>query len=123
GDNFSVFRDATDVQDTGLVDRDVWIEYIEASSPLAPDFARRATVVSPLPSELGAGEAVSFEVSRLDLTSLGSPDNTDLAGYLVGADGERGEAVHTAPVTDGAATVTFTVPADLDGEYTLEMEA
>ncbi|MBD8061820.1 ExeM/NucH family extracellular endonuclease [Oceanitalea stevensii] len=123
GDNFTVFREATDVQDTGLVDRDAWIEYIEASSPLSPDFARRATVVSPLPSELVAGEDVSFEVSRLDLTSLGSPDNTELTVYLVGEDGERGEAVHTAAVTDGAATVTFTVPADLDGEYTLEMEA
>ncbi|MCM3660321.1 ExeM/NucH family extracellular endonuclease [Georgenia satyanarayanai] len=123
GDNFTVFADATDVQQTGLIDRDGWISYIENSSPLSPDFARRATVLTPLPSELVAGEEVSFEVSRLDLTSLGSPDNTELAVYLVGADGERGEAVHTAPVTDGAATVTFTVPGDLDGEYTLEMEA
>ena len=123
GDNFSVFREATDVQDTGLVDRDAWIEYLEENSPLTPDFARRSTIVTPLPSELVAGEEVSFEVSRLDLTSLGSPDNTELAVYLVGEDGERGEAVHTATVTDGAATVTFTVPNDLDGEYTLEMEA
>ncbi|WP_413451943.1 ExeM/NucH family extracellular endonuclease [Georgenia phoenicis] len=123
GDNFTVFREATDVQDTGLVDRDAWIEYIEANSPLSPDFARRSTVVTPLPSELTAGQRVSFEVSRLDLTSLGSPENTELAVYLVGADGERGAPVHTAPVTDGAATVTFTVPAGLDGEYTLEMEA
>src|SRR5690606_24687204 len=38
-------------------------------------------------------------------------------------DGERGEAVHTATVTGGAATVTFTVPADLEGEYTLELVA
>ncbi len=123
GDNFAVFRDATDVQDTGLVDRDAWIEYIGENSPLSPDFARRATVVQPLPEELTAGEEVSFEVSRLDLTSLGSPDNTELAVYLVGADGERGEAVHTAPVADGAATVEFTVPVDLEGDYTLEMEA
>ncbi len=123
GDNFTVFQDATDVQQTGLIDRDGWIQYIRDSSPLSPDFARRATVVTPLPSELVAGEEVSFEVSRLDLTSLGSPENTELAVYLVGEDGERGEAVHTAPVTDGAATVTFTVPGDLDGEYTLEMEA
>ncbi|WP_226924468.1 ExeM/NucH family extracellular endonuclease [Georgenia satyanarayanai] len=123
GDNFTVFEDGADVQQTGLIDRDAWIAYIRESSPLSPDFARRATVVDPLPSELVAGEEVSFEVSQLDLTSLGSPDNTELAVYLVGEDGERGEAVHTAPVTDGAATVTFTVPADLDGGYTLEMEA
>ncbi len=123
GDNFSVFREATDVQDTGLVDRDAWIAYLEENSPLSPDFARRSAVVEPLPEELVAGEEVSFEVSQLDLTSLGSPDNTELAVYLVGEDGERGDAVHTATVTDGAATVTFTVPDHLEGAYTLEMEA
>ncbi|PYF98427.1 5'-nucleotidase [Georgenia satyanarayanai] len=123
GDNFTAFEDATDVQQTGLLDRDAWISYIETNSPLSPDFARQSTVVTPLPAQLVAGEEVSFEVSGLDLTSLGSPDNTELAVYLVGEDGERGEAAHTAPVTDGAATVTFTVPSDLDGEYTLEMEA
>ena len=123
GDNFTMFREATDVQDTGLVDRDAWMEYIAENSPLSPDFARRATVVQPLPEELTAGEEVSYEVSRLDLTSLGSPDNTELAVYLVGEDGERGDAVHTAPVTDGTATVEFTVPEDLEGDYTLEMEA
>ncbi len=123
GDNFTTFAEATDVQQTGLLDRDAWMSYIAQSSPLSPDFARRATVVTPLPSELVAGEETSFEVRRLDLTSLGSPTNTELSVYLVGADGERRTAVHTATVTDGAATVTFTVPEDLDGEYTLEMEA
>ncbi|MEE6281885.1 ExeM/NucH family extracellular endonuclease [Georgenia sp. MJ170] len=121
GDNFTVFQSATDVQPTGLIDRDAWMTYIEESSPLSPDFARRAAIVDPLPSELVAGEEISFEVSKLDLTSLGSPDNTELAIYLTS--GERGEAVHTAPVSDGSATVTFTVPADLEGEYSLELVA
>src|SRR5690606_22480169 len=73
GDNFTVFQEGTDVQQTGLIDRDAWIEYIRQNSPLSPDFARRATVVDPLPTTLRAGQSVSFEVSRLDLTSLGSP--------------------------------------------------
>ncbi|WP_324649370.1 ExeM/NucH family extracellular endonuclease [Georgenia sp. H159] len=123
GDNFTVFEGATDIQQTGLLDRDAWMNYIEENSPLSPSFARRATVVTPLPGELVAGQQVSFEVSRLDLTSLGSPANTELSVYLVGEDGERGDVVHTASVTDGAATVTFTVPAGLAGQYTLEMVA
>src|SRR5690606_4978896 len=123
GDNFTVFTEGTDARYSGLIDRDAWMSYLQENSPLSPDFARRATVVTPLPSELEAGQEVSFEVDKLDLTSLGSPTNTELAVYLVGPDGERGAAVHTASVTEGAATVTFTAPEDLDGRYTLEMEA
>ena len=123
GDNFTVFNEALEQQYTGVIDREAWMEYIGENSPLSPDFARRSTVVTPLPEELTAGEEVSFEVSLLDLTSLGSPANTELAVYLVGEDGERGEAVHTAPVSDGAATVEFTVPEGLEGDHTLEMEA
>ncbi|TNC21367.1 ExeM/NucH family extracellular endonuclease [Georgenia sp. 311] len=122
GDNFSVFKGATDVQQTGLIDRDAWIGYLREASPLSPDFARRATVVDPLPSQLEPGQAVSFEVSRLDLTSKGSPANTELTVSLVGAGGQR-TVLGTAAVTDGAATVGFTVPAGLAGQYSLEMVA
>ena len=122
GDNFTVFTEGADVQQTGLIDRDAWITYLDENRSLSPDFARRATVVTPLPSQLEPGQAVSFEVSRLDLTSLGSPDNTELTVSLVGADGEAA-ALGTVAVTDGAATVAFTVPAGLTGQYTLEMVA
>ena len=125
GDHFSVFRDSTDDQYTAVIDREAWIAHIEENSPLSPDFARRATVVDPLPGALTAGEEVSFEVRGLDLTSLGSPANTELEAYLVSANpGERGEPVATFDVADGAAAVSFTVPADLDGgEYYLDMVA
>ncbi|MET3807164.1 5'-nucleotidase [Nakamurella sp. UYEF19] len=117
GDNFTEFTKATDVKDTGLIDRDVWINYLTAKSPVSPSFARRGVVVGPLPSAVTAGSPVSFGVSKLDLTSLGSPANTSVVATIDGA------AVGTFPVTAGAATVAFTVPGALVGAKTLTLTA
>ena len=58
-----------------------------------------------LPSPTRAGGAASFEVRGLDLTSLGAPANTTLSAKL----GEL--QLGTAPVSDGAAQVSVTIPA------------
>lgn len=117
GDNFTAFLQATDVKDTGLIDRDVWIDYLTAKSPISPSFARRGVVISPLPSAVTAGSTVSFSVSKLDLTSLGSPANTNVVATI------DGTGVGTFPVTAGAAAVTFTVPTSLVGAKTLTLVA
>ncbi|WP_454041653.1 ExeM/NucH family extracellular endonuclease [Cellulosimicrobium sp. Marseille-Q8652] len=125
GDNFRVFTEGTDPRDSGLVDRDAWIAYLSGNSPLSPSFARSRVVVDALPGPVTAGEDVSVALSRLDLTSLGSPQNTAVTGYLVPADGtfdpeNPGDPVGTATVTDGAVTLTATVPADAaEGAYDL----
>lgn len=125
GDNFRVFTQGTDPRDSGLVDRDAWIAYLQAGSPVSPSFARSRVVVDGLPGPVAAGGDVSVALSHLDLTSLGSPQNTAVNGYLVPADGtfdpaNPGDAVGTATVTDGAATLTATVPADAaEGAYDL----
>ncbi|OLT50960.1 bifunctional UDP-sugar hydrolase/5'-nucleotidase [Cellulosimicrobium sp. CUA-896] len=125
GDNFRVFTEGTDPRDSGLVDREAWIAYLQENSPLSPSFARSRVVVGDLPGAVAAGEDVSVELSGLDLTSLGAPQNTEVTGYLVPRDEELdpedpGEAVATAPVVDGAATLTATVPADAaEGAYDL----
>lgn len=128
GDNFRVFTEGTDPRDSGLVDRDAWIAYLadnSADAPIEPSFARSRVVVDALPGPVTAGEDVSVALSRLDLTSLGSPQNTAVTGYLVPADGvfdpeNPGDAVGTATVTDGAATLTATVPDDAgEGAYDL----
>ncbi|MCB7135184.1 ExeM/NucH family extracellular endonuclease [Cellulosimicrobium marinum] len=125
GDNFRVFTQGTNPRDSGLVDRDAWIAYLEENSPLTPSFARSRVVVGALPGPVTAGEDVSVELSALDLTSLGSPRNTEVTGYLVPADGtfdpeNPGDAVATATATDGAATLTATVPEDTaEGAYDL----
>lgn len=104
GDNFHIFRQSTDVRDSGLIDRDAWIQFITDNSPLTPDFARRTVAVSPLPTSASIGQPLAFTVSSLDLTSLGSPANTTLAASIGGV------SLGSVAVVNGAATVDLVVP-------------
>ena len=117
GDNFRIFTDGTDARDSGLIDRDAWISYLQENPAQAPDFARHAVAISGLPSAVNAGDPVSFTVSGLDLTSLGSPANTSLAVQLDGQD------LAPVAVTDGAAQVSFTLPAGISGPHALTLVA
>ena len=119
GDNFRVFTEATDVRDSGLIDRDAWIAYLSANRPVSPDFARHAVAASGLPGTVTQGDAVSFGVSKLDLTSLGSPANTSLRATWEASSA----AAVDVPVTDGAAQVDVTVPTDVVGAATLVLVA
>lgn len=120
GDNFWEFKNGTDVKDSGLVDRDAWIDYITKHSPLTPNFARHSAQVTDVtPNPVAPGSTVSLNVSKLDLTSLGSPANTQLTLTWEGSSAVLG----TVPVTAGAAAVSFTVPADASGSGTLLMTA
>ncbi|MBE1874395.1 ExeM/NucH family extracellular endonuclease [Myceligenerans sp. TRM 65318] len=126
GDNFRVFREGTDLRDSGLVDREAWIGYIESNSPLSPSFARSHAVVDALPGTVAAGGEVAVELSELDLTSLGAPRNTEAEAVLaaVGEDVSQGTSLGTFPVSDGATSVTATVPADTTaGGYLLHVVA
>lgn len=118
GDSFTSFQAGT-ARDTGLVDRDLWIGYLQDSlegEAIAPDFAKRQVEVPGLPATVTPGEEVSLDLAKLDMTSLGSPTNTEIAPLLV-----EGEDVYeisdgTFPVAGGAATVDFVVPDDaVDG--------
>lgn len=111
GDNFRIFKSGTDTKDSGLVDRDAWIKYLQAHNPVSPDFARRSVaVVNTTAAEVKGGDAISLAVSKLDLTSLGSPVNTSLRAEFTDAKGTV-TALGTVPVSAGAATVDVTVPA------------
>ncbi|RLV55580.1 bifunctional metallophosphatase/5'-nucleotidase [Aeromicrobium phragmitis] len=113
GDNFHAFTEGTNT-DTGLVDYEAWIDYLENNRPISPDFARRSVEVQGLQDEYAAGDTLTFTLPRLDLTSLGSPANTEVA---VEALPESGEPVTLGsfPVSGGAAQVEATLPADLSG--------
>ena len=117
GDNFSVFRDGADTRDSGLIDRDAWIDYLSANLRLAPDFRARGVQVSGLPAGVERGGDVALTVSGLNLTSLGAPAHTSLAGSL----GAR--ELSPVPVVDGAATVTVAVPADAADNEELNLTA
>ena len=108
GDNFHVFTRAEDKRDSGLVDLDAWVDYVQTTSPLSPSFVKRAVAVSPLPTTLTAGSTTTFTVSDLDFTSPNPPPTTttELVATLDGVE------VGTFAVTDGAVTVDLEVPAD-----------
>ncbi|MGW9112655.1 ExeM/NucH family extracellular endonuclease [Microbacterium sp. NPDC055683] len=120
GDNFTAFSEGDDTRDSGLVDRDAWIDYIEANSPLSPDFASTTAQVTGIPAgQVSAGDTVELQVSGFDLTSLGSPANTVLEPAIEGSAAEFADVA----VTDGAATVSVVVPEDAPEDATLVLTA
>ncbi len=114
GDNFTVFRSASDRLDTGNVDYEAWIDYLAGASPVAPDYAKHAVRVTG--STAGTpGSDVAFTVSNLNLTSRGTPETTSLQMQVGGQD------AGTVPVTGGSAAVTVSVPATAQVGDTLEV--
>jgi len=120
GDNFHEFKNAQSV-DTGLVDREAWIDYLGDESPVLPSFARRAVAVNDLPESVSKGSTLSFNLSQLDLTSLGSPANTKVSSFtLTSSGGQSTELPGEAGVTNGAAPVDVVIPSHVaPGRYTL----
>ena len=116
GDNFRVFLDGSNARDSGLVDYEAWIAFLQENKPVAPDFARQSVQVGSQPREVDEGARVEFGLSKLDLTSLGSPANTSVAVELRPATGDAVE-VGDFEVSGGAATIAFTAPQA--GSYTL----
>ncbi len=115
GDNFREFLEGTDAKDSGLIDRDGWIDYLGKNQPLAPSFARSHVVVDKTPAPTLPGDDATVSVSRLDLTSLGAPLNTKVTAYLRASGAafdpaNPGGSAGKASVTSGAATVTVKVP-------------
>ncbi|HZK36440.1 MAG TPA: 5'-nucleotidase, partial [Aeromicrobium sp.] len=120
GDNFHEFKNAPLV-DTGLVDREAWIDYLGSEGPVSPSFARRAVAVTDLPESVSAGSTLSFNLSQLDLTSLGSPANTKVSSFtLTSSAGESTDLQGEAVVANGAAPVDVVIPSTVSpGGYTL----
>jgi 5'-nucleotidase len=120
GDNFRELAKGTNVKDSALVDRDAWISYIQANSPLSPSFARRSVAAGTLPDGImPQGTEGSVELASLDLTSLGSPKNTSVSASF---EGSKAKPV-VSPVTNGAATAKFEVPFDAPANATLVLTA
>jgi 5'-nucleotidase len=126
GDNFRVFTEGTDGRDSGLVDRDAWISYLESASPITPSFARTRTVAATLPGTVKVGASTDVSLSGLDLTSLGAPQNTAVETFLVPSGGAAADGVSlgTSTVAGGATSASVTVPAGTaPGAYQLLVQA
>ncbi|WP_295823771.1 ExeM/NucH family extracellular endonuclease [uncultured Microbacterium sp.] len=142
GDSFSVFAKGTDTRDSGLIDRDAWIDYLKKNPGLTPDFTARGVQVSGARAA-APGTDLTVTVSNLDLTSLGAPANTTLDASFgaetvspratartmaLAAPSARiaalaAPAATSVAVVDGSATVTVGVPADAVGTLQLRLTA
>ncbi|WP_257953859.1 5'-nucleotidase C-terminal domain-containing protein [Nocardioides sp. B-3] len=108
GDNFTSFRKGTSSV-TGLLDRDLFRQFFEASAtPVAPDFARQQVYATGLKETYRAGEKASIVFTRLDMGARGAPKNSKLELVKVNTDGST-RIFGTVPVVDGNARVLFTV--------------
>lgn len=80
-------------------------------------------VTSTTAAGVKPGEPVTAAVSKLDLTSLGSPVNTALEASFTDSAGTVTQ-LGTVPVASGAATVNLAVPAGAaEGGATLVLTA
>ncbi|MEA9985508.1 ExeM/NucH family extracellular endonuclease [Subtercola sp. RTI3] len=120
GDNFREFTAGANTRDSGLIDRDAWINYLTTQSPVSPAFDRRGVSVTDVPtSALAAGTTAALTLSKLDLTSLGSPLNTSVSASFEGS----AAAPVVSPVSGGVSTVAFAVPSDVPADATLVIVA
>lgn len=121
GDDFTAFTEGTST-DTGVLDVETLADHVREQKTVSPDFARQQVeVTGTLPATVGAGDQVDVGLADLDLTSQGSPANSRVSAFAVSGDDYR--KLETFPVADGAADVSFTVPADLAGEQGLALVA
>jgi 5'-nucleotidase len=119
GDNFRVLAEGTDTRDSGLIDRDAWIDYISTNSPLTPTYDRRGVSVTGVPASVERGASSAVTLGKLDLTSLGVPANTEVSAVFE----DSTAAPVVSPVTAGVATVAFTVPVDAPDSAVLVVTA
>ena len=74
-----------------------------------------------MPDTVYAGEHVAFTLDKLNLSSLGSPENTTVEMSALDATSEQ--SLGTVPVTGGTAAVALDVPASFAGGGTLTLTA
>ena len=125
GDAFTAFEEGTNKADSGRIDLDAFVDYIESTSPVAPDLAQRAvgaTLTPPASADgYAIGEQVTVTLSSL-LFSNGGPLEGDAVVSL--GDVELGSAEIDPAIVDttdeqGRATVTITIPEGVAGEQEL----
>jgi 5'-nucleotidase len=125
GDAFTAFRDGTNKADSGRIDLNALVDYLDANSPVAPDEAQRAVGVTITPPADGVayanGETATLTLSSL-LFSNGGPTSGSATVSLGGT--QLGTGVIDPAIVDttdeqGRTTVQITIPAGVSGPQTL----
>ncbi|WP_058234937.1 5'-nucleotidase C-terminal domain-containing protein [Devriesea agamarum] len=114
GDNFHVLTKGKNMTDTGLVDRDAWIDYLGAHRPTVPPFAARGLETSQ-PRVVGTDLVI--DVKGLESLSLGAPQIAQATATIGKANPgtANGTATGTKPLTapyrDGVAQLRLPLDA------------
>jgi 5'-nucleotidase len=123
GDNFRAFTKGVS-RDSGLIDREGWVEYLGKNKPLAPSFERRQVFTEGLPQRIQPGKEHLFSLDKLDLTSLGSPENTKVTAALKPAGGTgSGTALGEFPVVGGSADIKLALTGYMPAGRVVELVA
>jgi 5'-nucleotidase len=122
GDNFHVFKEATDKRDTGVSDLQAMVDYMAAfaaEEPLAPDYTQHAVGAHLAGGDsVARGSRVTLKLSSLVMTAAGDLQDQTVRIFL--GDRNRG----SAPVDPALMTVpydeagTATALVDIPGQAT-----
>jgi 5'-nucleotidase len=132
GDNFREFANGTGKADTGKVDLQAMVDYLDefaASDPLPVDYSQRAVEVdfpAGAPAAYAPGDHVVFDIGSWAMTADGDQTDAELQVKLDDAvldtaavDNTRGTERYDSY---GTASVDVTLPADLEeGTVTLAL--
>ncbi|MGP9706950.1 5'-nucleotidase C-terminal domain-containing protein [Brachybacterium sp. AOP24-D1-21] len=106
GDNMWALTGAQNVGDTGVLDRDAFVEYLAANEDLAPDYSQRQ-----LDAQLIEGDTPMLRLAGLESESLGAPQLTEVS---VDA-GELG--TFTAPIAVDEESGRLVAQVDLGEDF------
>ncbi|WP_188043432.1 5'-nucleotidase C-terminal domain-containing protein [Changpingibacter yushuensis] len=128
GDGFTVFKAGVNYQDTGIIDNDVFNEFLAANPGYVVDYAQRNIAITG-EDTLVAGEGTTISLASLSMTYATAlqplPRTVTIAldGETIGRAGVNNTVTPNLNET-GKATVSVVVPDDvLGGEHALTIIA
>ncbi|WP_183094159.1 ExeM/NucH family extracellular endonuclease [Nocardioides stalactiti] len=130
GDNFFELANGAGKVDTGVVDLQATVDYMEAqtaSAPLPVDYSQRAVEVEfppAAPATYAPGDTVTFDVASWTMSTAADAKDTELQakdGDTVVDTATLDNTIGNKPYDNyGTATVSFEVPADAEtGDWEL----
>jgi len=125
GDAFTAFTQGTNKADSGRIDLDAFVDYIDAQSPLTPDYAQRAVGVTLSAPADGvayeSGESVTLTLSSLLFSNGGATSGEAVVSLGATALGSAPIDPAIVDTTDeqGRAIVTITIPDGVMGSQVL----
>lgn len=122
GDNFASFTNAKSVTDTGLIDLESFVNWIQAKGSIdAPINRAGVNVGGYQPNmQVAAGGSIALEVGRMDLNSLAHIRSNAVIAKLEG--GDINEELGMAEISGEPQKLELTVPRNVPaGNYSVKL--